>query len=176
MIESSSPALHAHAIATKKPAIWISRWIEDPTVRISIVASYAFALVCLTHANLKGTLLDQAGYPEFSLLDKVFHFGSYAVLTYLALALLGNSKNHSLQKQDSNVICVNSRAHTRGQQSFLGIAARNAVVWSLLIVCFGGIDEITQPYFGRCCDIFDWLADVIGIAMANVAYIYQTKR
>lgn len=42
---------------------------------------------------------------------------------------------------------------------------RQRLVWLLLlVVCvYGGLDELTQPYFGRTCDLFDFLANVAAI-------------
>lgn len=39
---------------------------------------------------------------------------------------------------------------------------REALGTIALVWCFGAIDELTQPYFGRQADIFDWLADAMG--------------
>jgi VanZ family protein len=42
---------------------------------------------------------------------------------------------------------------------------RSRLVWLLLmVVCaYGGLDELTQPYFGRTCDLYDFLANVAAI-------------
>ena len=42
---------------------------------------------------------------------------------------------------------------------------RAAVAVALALAAFGGIDEITQPLFGRTADVFDWAADCAGIAV-----------
>jgi VanZ family protein len=38
----------------------------------------------------------------------------------------------------------------------------------ILATCmlYGAFDEITQPYFGRTCDIVDWLADSSGASIS----------
>ena len=38
------------------------------------------------------------------------------------------------------------------------------LVWVVLLggMAYGAIDEQTQPYFGRTCDLDDWIADVVG--------------
>jgi VanZ family protein len=36
---------------------------------------------------------------------------------------------------------------------------------------YGGLDEITQPAFGRTCDFYDWLADLGGTVTAVVGMI-----
>lgn len=42
---------------------------------------------------------------------------------------------------------------------------RGRLVWLLLLaVCiYGGLDELTQPYFGRTCDLYDFLANVAAV-------------
>jgi hypothetical protein len=39
---------------------------------------------------------------------------------------------------------------------------RSRLVWLLLLaVCiYGGLDELTQPYFGRTCDLYDFLSNI----------------
>ena len=43
---------------------------------------------------------------------------------------------------------------------------KTAIVVLVIIMVYGALDEITQPIFGRSCDILDWLADVSGCAIA----------
>jgi len=38
----------------------------------------------------------------------------------------------------------------------------------LIVLAFGALDEITQPYFGRSCELNDWLADATGMAIAVI--------
>jgi VanZ family protein len=42
---------------------------------------------------------------------------------------------------------------------------RNRLVWLLLLAgcAYGGLDELTQPYIGRTCDFYDFLANVAAI-------------
>jgi hypothetical protein len=42
---------------------------------------------------------------------------------------------------------------------------RGRLVWLLLLVvcAYGGLDELTQPYFGRTCDLYDFLANVAAV-------------
>ena len=35
-----------------------------------------------------------------------------------------------------------------------------------IILAFGALDEITQPFFGRSCELNDWLADATGMVIA----------
>jgi VanZ family protein len=36
----------------------------------------------------------------------------------------------------------------------------------LIMAAFAAADELTQPYFGRDCDIHDWMADMVGVCSA----------
>jgi VanZ family protein len=46
-------------------------------------------------------------------------------------------------------------------------------VWGVIAV-YGAVDELTQPWAGRFCDLNDWLADIgggaIGLALAWVVW------
>ena len=53
----------------------------------------------------------------------------------------------------------------------------------LLVPCtlaiYGALDELTQPWFGRTCDLADWKADMIGLALTLAAWevaIYLIER
>lgn len=41
---------------------------------------------------------------------------------------------------------------------------REAVACGVGLALYAGFDELTQPIVGRSCDIYDWAADLIGIA------------
>jgi VanZ family protein len=47
----------------------------------------------------------------------------------------------------------------------------SAVAAWLLIVTYAAGDELTQPYFRRTCDIYDWRADACGAAV-GIAIVY----
>ncbi len=40
------------------------------------------------------------------------------------------------------------------------------LAWALLLSFVGGAIEVVQPFFGRSQDVRDWIADMIGIAVA----------
>ena len=74
--------------------------------------------------------------------DKVMHFMAYGLLTGLFFLSLWT----------------------------LGVRPRLSVLLTLLIVLvYGVIDERTQPYFGRTCDLIDWLADAAGTTVSLLA-------
>jgi VanZ family protein len=46
------------------------------------------------------------------------------------------------------------------------------------LMTMGALDEITQPYVNRTCDICDWFADISGIGVATILYsiyLFQYK-
>jgi VanZ family protein len=53
---------------------------------------------------------------------------------------------------------------------------RNKALWLvfLIVVVYGGIDELTQPYFGRTKDLMDFLANVKGTAAGLVIFAFLT--
>ncbi|MGN6627590.1 MAG: VanZ family protein [Tepidisphaeraceae bacterium] len=71
--------------------------------------------------------------------DKYLHFAGYAVyagLLYIALGL-----------------------------NFPRL--RGLAIWVMLFFAgFAALDELTQPWFGRDCDILDWRADMLGVTAA----------
>lgn len=81
--------------------------------------------------------------------DKVIHFGAYMVLGALV------------------AICVTPR----GGRLAITTAA---ILWTL-VIGFGALDELSQPLFGRSCDLFDWLADAAGAAIGIGAYAIWTR-
>lgn len=43
-----------------------------------------------------------------------------------------------------------------------------SAIWPIVIgAIYGAVDELTQPYFNRACDIRDWRADVIGAVLGT---------
>jgi VanZ family protein len=76
--------------------------------------------------------------------------------------------------------------------SFAGLAALLALAWWalwsrlpiwsavaawLIIVSYAAGDEITQPWFRRTCDIYDWRADALGAATGiSLVYGWQMWR
>jgi VanZ family protein len=87
-------------------------------------------------------------------LDKLVHFGLYATLAGLIFAVL------------------TARRLPRGAS-----LARRFLLVVLIAVVYGAIDEVTQPWTGRDCDVFDWMSDACGtVAGASLAAWFQTVR
>jgi len=87
------------------------------------------------------THIPETGLPAFRLGDKVLHFFGYLVLAgWLGLTLTARK-----------------------------VAGARRVIWLLgIAVAYAAFDEITQPIFGRCASLTDWLADVCGVIAAAV--------
>jgi VanZ family protein len=45
---------------------------------------------------------------------------------------------------------------------------RVLVVWAIIYLIYGILDEITQPITGRVADIGDWVFDAIGVGLATI--------
>lgn len=45
---------------------------------------------------------------------------------------------------------------------------RAAILIIVVLAIYGALDERTQPWFGRDCDIHDWYADMIGVISALI--------
>jgi VanZ family protein len=62
----------------------------------------------------------------------------------------------------------------------LNVAVRRPAGWSraaiavgtigLIGIC-GALDEWTQPYFGRSCELLDWIADISGAVAMSAGYL-----
>ena len=82
--------------------------------------------------------------------DKVVHFGMFAVLVWLG---------------------------TRYQLAVTPIPKlRRWVAWGLIYATYAGADEWLQRYANRTPSLFDWLADVAGIATATVLLVFVHRR
>jgi VanZ family protein len=49
------------------------------------------------------------------------------------------------------------------------------VLWSLVYIVYGGLDEWTQQYVGRTTSLHDWLADGAGVASAAVVLWFSSR-
>src|SRR4051794_28325955 len=89
---------------------------------------------------LTATHLPPKDLPKTHVSDKVEHFGTYGLLTTLLAACFWRSR-------------------TSPVRFFLTLVG---VVW-----LYGAFDELTQPIFGRSCDVRDWLADASAAAIVG---------
>jgi len=81
----------------------------------------------------------------FTLQDKVFHFTAFMTLTYLLLF---------------------------SWEFSIGILQpKHYFAVFLFCTLYGAIDELTQTPFGRVCDFWDWLADVVGTLVGLALYL-----
>lgn len=82
--------------------------------------------------------------------DKIVHFGAYAVLAILVATAWASRVGH------------------------LGWSALVCLV--LVLTIYGAFDEISQPPFGRNCNIYDWLADVAGATAGAICFAILGNR
>lgn len=94
--------------------------------------------------------LGDIGKPPFPGADKVVHFVLYFGLTWLGAWRLRTSPG--------------------------GYNPAIVLVWAGIYVVYGGIDEWLQSYVGRTMSLFDWFADVAGVAAASVVILLSRKR
>jgi len=47
-------------------------------------------------------------------------------------------------------------------------ALRSAVMTLAACAAYGAFDELTQPFFNRVADVWDWVADVVGAATGTL--------
>jgi len=96
------------------------------------------------------------------------------LVMYLCLAV---SLTHMPHPPQAVEVAVDKTLHFlgyAGYAAFLYIALglsfpRLRFLWLIVPVLLGiwaALDELTQPYFGRDCDILDWRADMIGVCAA----------
>jgi VanZ family protein len=80
--------------------------------------------------------------------DKVAHTVSYAVLMVLALV---------------------------GSRHRQATTARLITMWLPILAAYAAVDELSQPIFGRSCQLTDWLADLAGLVTATLCYLATTQ-
>lgn len=120
---------------------------------LGILLGYLLVTFVLTHANLSGTVLDHKNFPgELSLIDKVYHFVSYSILTFLVL------------------FAFTTPAEGRSEHVRL-TSAKRMLMWCVFVVCYGIFDEATQPFFHRNFEVFDLLANCFGIALGQLLFV-----
>lgn len=82
--------------------------------------------------------------------DKLVHATAYAVLTTL--------------------LCI----AWRRVGGSLGLSGRLLI--ATVVLAYGALDEFSQPYFGRSCDLLDWIADGAGVTLALVVDAWRHRR
>jgi VanZ family protein len=102
--------------------------------------AWLFSAVAVATVVLVLTHLPPRMLPKFlpgGNFDKLEHFVAYGVMSFLSLMAIKDIG--------------------RIQTILLVIAG---------IILIGGIDELTQPWAGRSCDILDWFSDLAGLCAA----------
>ena len=117
--------------------------------------AYWLILLLIMHVPLKR----EQKYLEATYVDgdKLTHFGAYGLFA----ALLCRAFDERRQL----------RPEARPRSRVVGLVGVIAV-----LAVYGIIDEQTQPWTGRDCNLPDYIADVIGAALGTVAYALWTWR
>jgi len=109
----------------------------------------------------------------------LFRWRRVILTTLIALWLTAFTLTHLPPKEVPQFHLSDKILHTSG---FLGLATAFAITLQaygvrckrrillviLIMLAYGAFDETTQPYFGRECDIFDWLSDAVGTTAALI--------
>lgn len=82
--------------------------------------------------------------------DKTLHAVAFAVLTGLLLSVLA-------------------------RQSRLARGWPIALAAVAIVAFYAALDEWTQPYAGRTCDLLDWAADMVGAVSVGLGYLIATR-
>lgn len=113
---------------------------------------YLTGLFFMTHTDLaNGFSHVHFIAQQFYLSDKAFHFLGYMGLMFLVLL----TATQPLEKTDPEL-----RFKT----------AKRVLTWSTVVILYAIADELTQPIFGRSCDIIDFIADAMGISVGQVVF------
>lgn len=107
------------------------------------ILSAAWLGCWLLAAILTHIPIKTSGPIRFDRADKVAHLSLYFVITYLGGLRL--------------------RSKSTGTSPGL------LLVWACVYVAYAAVDELTQPFTGRDCDIMDWVFDALGVALATAA-------
>ena len=112
------------------------------------------ALTFMTHMDVNTVGLSHVNFRsgQFYFMDKLFHFSGYSILTFIVLFTAT-----SRQVIDGGRVRVTS--------------AKKVLVWSFVVLLYGIADETTQPFFGRSCEIADFIADAVGISVGQTTFV-----
>lgn len=122
------------------------RWNSKEVKRKSTFDSrwLIVAVICLISLLFTTHLPDKSVPDRFRAggLDKLAHIAAYGIITFLFLLSLRNA---------SSLLTV---------------------LFLLLLLSIGAIDEITQPLVNRIGSIWDWCANLCGIVLASGLYLF----
>jgi VanZ family protein len=126
----------------QQPARLAGLWPYWPAVLVGMLLLYTFVLVIGTHLPKVGSIVRTPG------VDKLLHFGAYAVQATLAGAAVASMGR---------------------------LGRRNAAILIICLATFGGLDELTQPWFSRSAEWADWAADCLGIVLGVGLVLWLSK-
>ncbi len=131
---------------------FVQRASRRGSLAMLVLCGYVVLLSLALHVDLRGTPFHASRFPPYlRFADKVFHLVTYGGLTVLVLYVARIRAGSPLAGRKRNM------------------AARQALL-ALIVILWGTLEEITQPYFGRNFDVQDCLANVVGVVMGVAAY------
>ncbi len=121
---------------------------------VGFLIVYLAGTFFLTHVSVSSSLMEYRNCPTaVAPVDKIFHFGSYMVLSFMTL--------FAFTPQPSKT----SKSLTRHA------SARRLMLLCFFLVAWGVFDECTQPYFNRTFEVLDLIANCFGIAVGQVLFV-----
>ena len=132
----------------------------SPRRRRWLFWSYTALLLTLTHIPPA-----QIGRIPLHLWDKSEHLMAYAGMALLALWSMP-----AWPRAGTWIALFSRRAcPPMDGEVWPRAAARMAMIAPLaFMTLLGAIDEWTQPFFGRACELNDWIADSLGVLTAAI--------
>lgn len=125
---------------TKSGKRWY-RWL------LRALAVYIVAMVASTHTPLEPELVPDTDWPGA---DKLAHLGIFCGLAFLLALAMYMRKVH------------------RGSGSLLSKAQYAWLAAGISV--YAALDELTQPWTGRDRSLWDWIADLVGMALGLVLF------
>ncbi|MBC8106620.1 MAG: VanZ family protein [Anaerolineae bacterium] len=110
--------------------------------------------------------------PPVPVNDKIEHFAGFAILAILLTIAINGRTSYSPARIRGGV--------ARGEPSRTGRGAREmlrpfAIALAICLI-YGALDEWTQPFVGRTCDLHDWLADAGGAMVGSLIGLTIVRR
>jgi hypothetical protein len=152
------------------------RWTSELRGAFNPVWLVTAALATLGVLGL--THIPQESIPvslDFDRYDKFEHIGAYGAMTALYMLALKRQRGGVLSAESSvSSSTQNSGLKTKDSRrwevrGWLGLA----VLGAMGLATIGAVDELTQPYVHRTCDIRDWMSDAVGIAAVTGVFLVR---
>jgi hypothetical protein len=149
--------------AGKPVGLW-QRWVNE--IRTAFDARWLTLAVLGMLGVLFLTHLPPTDIPnmlQFDEYDKLEHIGAYGTVTALFLLALKRRRGSPTAVQSDP---KRKRWEVKGWLSL-------AILIVVGLAILGAVDELTQPYVHRTCDIKDWMGDAAGIGVVFAIFLIR---